>query len=558
MAIQFGGTFRDSDEETCRRVQAHPCDQPIQGRSARVQLLLFEQFRIGDILGQAPFDAWGEDECRATLAGCYRWVREVTGPLNSIGDHEGCKSKAEGSSRPRASRRRGRAARVGLEADRRRAGVGRGRLARLPAGAGRGDAHRINTAFAMYAGLSVGAAEVIESFGTEEQKALYYPRMLNGRWGGTMCLTEAQAGSDVGSAKTSASNNGDGSYTIRGTKIFISAGDHDLAENIVHLVLARVEGAPAGTKGLTLFIVPRIRPNADGTLAEPNDVSLANIEHKMGINASATCILNFGDEGKCRGWPVGGEAKLNQGMPQMFKLMNSARIAVGIQGLSVASSAFLNAVEYAKERKQGGNMAHWKDPTAPRVPIIEHADVRRMLLDMKARVEGIRALIVNLLGNRFAISTYHRFDDDYTYIWMKRTKAGQNNAESSEECLAQFHITVRYICVSPLAPFLSGHPKASGITPNSEAVTCSALLGGPEPFVGSQTTTPKAGTVGGGADKAEWKGTPGVIRPLGRQAQLCPREPAATGKRIEWTPAALDKFGARRAASVAILATLPL
>ena len=211
-----------------------------------------------------------------------------------------------------------------------------------------------------------------------------------------MCLTEPQAGSDVGSAKTSASRNGDGSYSIRGTKIFISAGDHDLTTNIVHLVLARVEGAPSGTKGLTLFIVPNIRAHDDGTLLEPNDVQVAGIEHKMGINGSATCLLNFGDAGKCFGWPVGGDAKLNQGMPQMFRLMNSARIAVGIQGISVASSAFLNALEYAKERKQGSSMKHWKDPTAPRVSIIEHADVRRMLIDMKSRVEGVRALAVKL------------------------------------------------------------------------------------------------------------------------------------------------------------------
>jgi alkylation response protein AidB-like acyl-CoA dehydrogenase len=223
--------------------------------------------------------------------------------------------------------------------------------------------------------------------------------MFDGRWGGTMCLTEPQAGSDVGSAKTTASRNPDGSYLIRGTKIFISGGDHDLAENIIHLVLARVDGAPSGTKGLTLFIVPKIRSDENGVLGVPNDVEVANIEHKMGINGSATCLLNFGDQGACIGWPVGGEAKLNQGMPQMFKLMNSARIAVGIQGLSVASSAFLNALSFAKERKQGASMAHWKDPTAPRVPIIEHADVRRMLLDMKSRVEGIRALAVKLANH---------------------------------------------------------------------------------------------------------------------------------------------------------------
>jgi alkylation response protein AidB-like acyl-CoA dehydrogenase len=359
--------------------------------------LLFEQFGVDKLLGQAPFEAWGVDECKATLAGAYRWVREVTGPLNAIGDHQGCKIENGQLVTPAGFK----------QAWKSLYESGWKQIAADPEWGGGGSPVSLqvfveemitgsNTSFAMYAGLSVGAAEVIESFGTPEQKKLYYPRMLNGQWAGTMCLTESEAGSDVGSSKTTATSNGDGSYTIRGTKIFISAGDHDLAENIVHLVLARVDGAPAGTKGLTLFIVPKLKTKPDGTLDGSNDVSLANIEHKMGINASATCILNFGDAGTCRGWPVGGDSKLNQGMPQMFKLMNSARIAVGIQGLSVASSAFLNAVEYAKERKQGASMAHWKDPTAPRVPIIEHADVRRMLLDMKSRVEGIRALIVKL------------------------------------------------------------------------------------------------------------------------------------------------------------------
>jgi alkylation response protein AidB-like acyl-CoA dehydrogenase len=359
--------------------------------------LLFEQFKIDQILGKAPFDAWGEEEIKTTLQGCYRWTREVSGPLNAVGDSQGCTIVDGHLVTPKGFK----------EAWKSLYESGWKQIAADPEWGGGGSPNSLqvlteemitgsNTAFAMYAGLSVGAAEVIESFGTEEQKKLFYPRMLNGEFAGTMCLTEPQAGSDVGSAKTTAKSNGDGSYLITGTKIFISAGDHDLTPNIVHLVLARVDGAPAGTKGLTLFIVPKFLTNPDGTLAGANDVTLANIEHKMGINGSATCILNFGDAGKCRGWPVGGDAKLNQGMPQMFKLMNSARIAVGIQGLSVASSAFLNAVEYAKERKQGASMAHWKDPTAPRVPIIEHADVRRMLLDMKARVEGIRCLIVKL------------------------------------------------------------------------------------------------------------------------------------------------------------------
>ena len=211
-----------------------------------------------------------------------------------------------------------------------------------------------------------------------------------------MCLTEPQAGSDVGSARTKATRNPDGTYNISGTKIFISAGDHDLTENIVHLVLARTPDAPAGTKGLTLFIVPKIRTDATGMLGQANDVAVGNIEHKMGINASATCVLNFGENNACIGVPVGGETKLNQGMSQMFKMMNGARIAVGMQGYSVASSAFLNALDYARERKQGPSIKAFKDPTAPRVPIIEHADVRRMLLDMKARVEGMRALAIKL------------------------------------------------------------------------------------------------------------------------------------------------------------------
>lgn len=380
-----------------------------------LQFLLFEQFRLQELLGKSPFEGWGEDECKTSLAECYRFVREVTGPLNAVGDHEGCKVVDGHVVTPKGFK----------DAWKKLYEAGWKSIAVEPEYGGAGAPHALqvmieemisgaNTAFAMYPGLAFGAAEVIESFGTPEQKALYCARMFGGQWGGTMCLTEPQAGSDVGSAKTTASKNADGSYSIRGTKIFISGGDHDLAENIVHLVLARVDGAPAGTKGLTLFIVPKIRANADGSLGEPNDVSLANIEHKMGINGSATCILNFGDAGKCLGWPVGGDAKLNQGMPQMFKLMNSARIAVGVQGVSLASSAFLNALEYARERKQGSSITHWKDATAPRVPILEHADVRRMLLDMKARVEGIRALAVKLAHHQDQVRVLQGKDEQKT------------------------------------------------------------------------------------------------------------------------------------------------
>jgi alkylation response protein AidB-like acyl-CoA dehydrogenase len=204
-----------------------------------------------------------------------------------------------------------------------------------------------------------------------------------------MCLTEPQAGSDVGSATTKATKRADGTYDIVGTKIFISGGDQDLTENIVHLVLARTPEAPAGTKGLSLFIVPKVR--LDGT---PNDVSCGGLEHKMGIKASSTAVLNFGENGGCVGELVGTAEQ--KGMSQMFLMMNFARIGVGLQGLALASSAYLNALEYTRERKQGSSIKQWKNADAPRVAIIEHPDVRRMLLDMKARVEGIRALVVKL------------------------------------------------------------------------------------------------------------------------------------------------------------------
>jgi alkylation response protein AidB-like acyl-CoA dehydrogenase len=373
--------------------------------------LLFEQFKLGELLGKAPFDAWSEEEVRQSITECYRWVREVSGPLNAIGDHEGCRLEDGQVYTPTGFK----------EAWKKLYEAGWKSIAVAPEHGGAGAPRSVqlmieellsgaNTAFTMYSGLTNGAAEVIEAFGTDEQRELFSSRMHSGQWAGTMCLTEPQAGSDVGAARSTATKNADGTYSIRGTKIFISAGDHDCAENIIHLVLARVDGAPAGTKGLTLFIVPKIRTNADGALGEPNDVVVGNIEHKMGINGSSTCVLNFGESGKCLGVPVGGDDKLNQGMAQMFKMMNGARIAVGMQGYAVASTAYLNALEYAKERKQGASIAHWKDATAPRVAIIEHADVRRMLLDMKARVEGIRALAVKLTHHQDAANALRKAD----------------------------------------------------------------------------------------------------------------------------------------------------
>jgi alkylation response protein AidB-like acyl-CoA dehydrogenase len=377
--------------------------------------LLFEQLRLGELLGKAPFDAWGEEEAKTSLSECYRWVKEVVGPLNVVGDQEGCRIENGRVKTPTGFK----AAWKSLYE------AGWKGIGAPPEAGGAGAPHSLqvlieellsgaNPAFNMYSGLAYGAAEVIHSFGTKEQVERFVPKMSNGTWGGTMCLTEPHAGTDVGSSKTTATRNPDGTYSLKGTKIYISGGDHDLAfdDNVVHLVLARVDGAPPGTKGLTLFIVPRRHVAADGSSGVTNDVTVVSLEHKMGINGSATCVLSFGDEGKCTGYPVGGEEKLNQGMPQMFMLMNSARIAVGIQGVAVASSAFLNALEYARDRKQGASITHWKDATAPRVSIIEHADVRRMLLDMKSRVEGIRALAVKLANHQDQVRVFAGKDDE--------------------------------------------------------------------------------------------------------------------------------------------------
>ncbi len=375
-----------------------------------IRFLLFEQFKLEELLGKAPFENWGKDEITMVLDEAYKFSCEVLGPLNKIGDQQGCRVENGAVKTPKGFKE---AWDKLYESGWKAVGVD-------PEYDGQGAPNAVlvcveeflsgaNTAFNMYPGLAMGAAEVIEEFGTPRQRELFLKRMYHGTWGGTMCLTEPQAGSDVGAAKTTARKLDGDKYAIKGTKIFISGGDHDMADNIVHLVLARVEGAPPGTKGLSLFIVPKVRVNDDGSLAESNDVNVGGIEHKMGINGSSTCVLNFGENDACIGELVG--TVENVGIQQMFKMMNGARIAVGLQSVAVASSAYLNALDYAKDRKQGASIKFWKDATAPRVPIIEHPDVRRMLLDMKSRVEGIRALIIKLARHQDAVEVLKGKDD---------------------------------------------------------------------------------------------------------------------------------------------------
>jgi alkylation response protein AidB-like acyl-CoA dehydrogenase len=376
-----------------------------------MEFQIFEQAKLGELLGKGPYENWDRDAISMTLQAVRQFAMEVSGPMNGFADAEGCRIVDGRLITPEGFK----------EAWNQLYELGFKQVSVPEAHGGQGGPHSLhvlveellsgsNTAFDMYSGLAFGASEILSAFATKKQKDLFLHNMLHGKWGGTMCLTEPQAGSDVGAASSKAVKQDDGRYKITGTKIFISGGDHDLTENIIHLVLARVEGAPAGTKGLTLFIVPRIRVNETGALEKWNDVTLGGIEHKMGINGSATCVLNFGENDDCFGEPVGGVE--NEGIKQMFVMMNRARLAVGIQGLGVASQAFLSALSYAKDRKQGPSIEHFKDANAPKVAIINHPDIKRSLLEMKARVEGIRALLVRIGSHEDRASVASGKDDD--------------------------------------------------------------------------------------------------------------------------------------------------
>ena len=243
-----------------------------------------------------------------------------------------------------------------------------------------------NLSFSMYPELGHGAAIALEKWANRDVKGRFLAKMTDGTWGGTMCLTEAHAGTDLGIIRTRAVPNEDGTYKVTGQKIFISAGEHDLTENICHLVLAKLPGAPAGTRGISMFLVPKFVPNEDGTPGAFNSVSCSSIEHKMGIKANATCVINFDES---TGWLVG---DVNKGMRAMFTMMNGARLGVGMQGLGLAEVSYQNALAYAKDRVQGRALSGAKNPAGDADPIVVHPDVRRMLLTMKAYVEGERAL----------------------------------------------------------------------------------------------------------------------------------------------------------------------
>ncbi len=353
--------------------------------------VLFEQLKVEDLCKYPLFQECSREIFEMALREAQKLAVNDIMPTNPIGDREGCKRDGNVVKVPEAFHKLWKlytdGGWIGMSESPDVGGQG------MPAVVGAACNENFvaaNTAFTTFPGLTHGAARLIENYGTPGQKEKYMMRMFAGEWAGTMCLTEPGAGSDVGNLKTSAKRNPDGTFSITGNKIFITDGNHDLTENIVHPVLARIEGAPPGSKGISIFIVPKYRVNGNGTLGEFNDVHVGSIEHKMGIHGSPTCVLNFGDEGKCMGELLGEE---NQGMAIMFQMMNEARIGVGLQGLAVASTAYLHALKYSKERLQGSDIKEFRNPEAPRVPIIRHPDVRRMLMYMKSLTEGIRGMI---------------------------------------------------------------------------------------------------------------------------------------------------------------------
>ena len=330
------------------------------------------------------------DLIEAIVSEAAKLCEETLLPLNQAGDRAGCVRNKDGSvATPRGFREAYRAfvsgGWIGLSIDPDFGGQG---LPYTLAAIVNEFASSANMAFAMYPGLSQGALAALLTHGTAEQKKIFVPKLISGDWSGTMNLTESHCGTDLGLLKTKAVRNADGSFAIFGEKIFISAGEHDLAENIIHLVLARIEGAPAGTKGISLFVVPKILIGADGSLGAPNKVTCGSIEHKMGIHANATCVMNYDG---AKGWLVG---ERDNGLNAMFVMMNEARLGVAIQGLAISEAAYQNAAAYAKERLQGRSLSGPKFPEKPADPIIVHPDVRRNLMTIRAFNEAARALII--------------------------------------------------------------------------------------------------------------------------------------------------------------------
>ncbi|WP_289040620.1 acyl-CoA dehydrogenase C-terminal domain-containing protein [uncultured Aliiroseovarius sp.] len=365
-------------------------------------------FLLHEVLKAEKLEIPGYDELEpdftaAVLEEAGKLANEVLTPLNVVGDQEGCRLENGVVYTPSgfkdAFEKMKEGGWTGLDMPEEFGGQNMPVLLGTAVGELFSGA---NQAFTMYQGLTHGAASAILAHGTDEQKATYLPKMVSCEWTGTMNLTEPHCGTDLGLMRTKAEPQDDGSYKVTGQKIFISAGDHDMADNVIHLVLAKIPGGPDGIKGVSLFIVPKFNVNEDGSVGARNGVSVGNIEHKMGIHGNATCVMNY-DE--ATGYLLG---DMHKGMRAMFTMMNEARLGVGMQGLAQAEAAYQNAVEYAKDRLQGRDVTGPKNPDGPADPLIVHPDIRRSLMDQKSFVEGGRGF---LLWGAQLIDQAHRAED---------------------------------------------------------------------------------------------------------------------------------------------------
>jgi len=366
-----------------------------------VRFVLYEQLRIEDLCRMEPFTGFSREDFDLVLNESLKLAKNVLAPLHELSDREGLNFDKGKVTVPKEFH-----AAYQKFCDGGWIAVSR---SQEYGGGGMPTVLRMMTleffegscvAFAIYPGLAHGVGHLVESFGDEEMKALYTERLYRGAWGGTMALTEPQAGSALADIKTTAKPVQGRTYKIKGQKQFISCAEHDLTPNIIHMALARIEGAPAGVRGISLFLVPKFRVNPDGSMENPNDVTCIAIEKKMGLHGSPTCQLAFGENDNCLGLLVG---EPNQGLVYMFQMMNEARISVGIQALGQAAAAYEQAKAYCKERIQGTDLIARKGPN---VPIIRHPDVRRMLLSMKSMVEGLRSLIY-LSGYYYDLARIH-------------------------------------------------------------------------------------------------------------------------------------------------------
>ncbi len=365
------------------------------------------KFILNDVFNAEQF--WQNNEnlahldaatAEAILEEMAKFAQNVTLPINRSGDEEGATYNNGEVTTPagfkEAFKQYAEGGWIGLGADEEWGGQGMPKMLTVLSDE---MLFATNPSFLLYPLLSVGAGMALSSYASQEQKETYLPKIYSGEWSGTMCLTEPHAGTDLGIIKTKAERNEDGTYNITGTKIFITGGDHDLAENIIHLVLAKTPDAPAGSRGISLFIVPKFLVNEDGSLGERNPVAPGSIEHKMGIKASATCVMNFDG---AKGFLVGKE---NEGLAAMFVMMNYERLSMGIQGLGASEFAYQNAAQYATDRLQGRSASGVKSPSKPADSILVHGDVRRMLLNARANNEASRAFAV-YVGQQLDITKF--------------------------------------------------------------------------------------------------------------------------------------------------------